>query len=95
MSRIWATTQQAAAYFGIPCGTIRRWAHEGKLRRYGPKHRALYDLNDIAELVGLRNYQVNATVSSVGDLSPQAQAPSEQIAGASVLPDDGTDNGAR
>jgi len=39
----------AAAWTGRPESTIRRWAHEGRIERYGPPERALYDIEELPE----------------------------------------------
>lgn len=39
---------------GIPTGTIRRWAHEGKVARHGSavagRRRTLYDLREVEDV---------------------------------------------
>ena len=44
----WSTIRDAAAYSGIPEGTLRRWIHERRLPaiRVGPR-RIEVDLNDV------------------------------------------------
>jgi hypothetical protein len=44
-------TQLAAMAAGVPEATIRKWASRGKLTRYGSARRALYDLDELYELL--------------------------------------------
>ncbi|MCX4582300.1 hypothetical protein [Streptomyces sp. NBC_01481] len=44
-------TSLAALALGVREGTIRQWARRGKITRYGTKHQALYDLNELTALV--------------------------------------------
>jgi hypothetical protein len=37
----------AAAWTGRPQSTLRRWAHEGRITRYGPPGVAMYDLDEL------------------------------------------------
>lgn len=39
----------AAAWTGRPEPTLRRWAHEGRITRYGPPGRAMYDIDELPE----------------------------------------------
>ncbi len=45
-------SQAAAAAARVPAGTIRRWAHEGRLTRHGTDHRrrTLYDLDEVTRV---------------------------------------------
>ena len=65
---VYVTTADAAAYLNMPETTIRWWAHIGKATRYGTPQRALYDLE---ELIDLLDKPSNANLSSVGVLHPQ------------------------
>ena len=44
-------TQLAAMAAGVPEATIRKWASRGKLTRYGSARRAMYDLDELYELL--------------------------------------------
>lgn len=77
----YGTTRQVEYLYGIPAGTIRRWVHEGRLTRYGPRNRSLYNLE---ELVDLLNTRANANLSSVGDLSPDTSPATDQVRGSCV-----------
>ncbi len=44
-------TNVAALALGVTEGTIRQWAHRGRITRYGTARRATYDLDELAELV--------------------------------------------
>jgi hypothetical protein len=39
----------AAEWTGRPESTLRRWVHEGRLTRYGPPDRTLYDIDELPE----------------------------------------------
>lgn len=45
-ARILVDGPMAAAWTGRPESTLRRWAHEGRVTRYG---RGLYDLDELPE----------------------------------------------
>ena len=47
--RILLDGAMAAAWTGRPESTLRRWVHEGRLTRYGPPDRALYDIDELPE----------------------------------------------
>lgn len=44
-------TELAALAAGVSVATIRKWASRGKLTRYGRLGRAVYDLEEIRELM--------------------------------------------
>jgi hypothetical protein len=44
-------TELAALAAGVPEATIRKWASRGKLTRYGSARRAMYDLDELYELL--------------------------------------------
>ncbi len=44
-------TQLAALTVGVTESTIRKWASRGKLTRYGSPGRALYDLDELFNLI--------------------------------------------
>ncbi len=45
-------TQAAAAYSGIPAGTLRAWRCQGiGPKFYKPRGRALYDISDLDEFI--------------------------------------------
>ena len=81
---IYATTAQAAQYLNIPQTTIRWWAHIGKCQQYGSPRQRLYDLE---ELINLLDKPTNATLSSVGDLSPQNNPATECVRGSCMIGD--------
>ena len=87
MTPVYCTTEQAVAFFCIPSGTIRRWVHEGKLNRYGPGNRNLYDFSELSELVRLRDRRVNATLSSVGEVWPTSSPDTDKVRGSSMIGD--------
>jgi hypothetical protein len=39
----------AAAWTGRPESTLRRWAHEGRITRYGTARQAMYDMDELPE----------------------------------------------
>ncbi|GEM_PF-1097912 len=45
-------TRAAAVAANVPPGTIRRWAHEGRIARHGTDNhrRTLYDLNEVTRV---------------------------------------------
>jgi hypothetical protein len=45
-ARVLVDGPMAAAWTGRPQSTLRRWVHEGRIRRYG---RGLYDLAELPE----------------------------------------------
>jgi hypothetical protein len=44
-------TELAALAAGVSEATIRKWASRGKITRYGSPGRALYDLDELMELL--------------------------------------------
>lgn len=44
-------TQLAALAAGVPEATVRKWASRGRLTRYGRPGRALYDLDEIFDVM--------------------------------------------
>ncbi|MEU8551611.1 hypothetical protein [Streptomyces roseoverticillatus] len=40
-------TNVAALALGVTEGTIRQWAHRGRITRYGTARRATYDLDEL------------------------------------------------
>ena len=44
-------TELAAMAAGVPEATIRKWASRGKLTRYGSARKAMYDLDELYELL--------------------------------------------
>lgn len=46
-----ADTEAAVLYTGRPRGTLYRWAHEGRITRYGTRSRALWDLDRLPPAV--------------------------------------------
>lgn len=53
-------TQLAALAAGVPEATIRKWATRGKLTRYGSPGRAVYDLDELYELLVARSRTTDA-----------------------------------
>lgn len=45
------STADASHIYDVPMSTIRRWATEGRLRRLGTRHRRLWDVDEIEQLV--------------------------------------------
>lgn len=43
-------TALAALALGVRESTIRQWARRGKITRYGTRHQALYDLDELTAL---------------------------------------------
>lgn len=37
----------AAAFFGLPTGTLRRWIHEGRIGRHGSPRRIIVDMREV------------------------------------------------
>jgi hypothetical protein len=51
------STRDAAIALGVGQGTIRQWAHRGKLTRYGSGSHAEYDLDELTALAEARSLQ--------------------------------------
>jgi hypothetical protein len=50
-------TELAALAAGVSEATIRKWASRGKISRYGKPGRAEYDIDELIEVVNVRNEQ--------------------------------------
>lgn len=53
-ARVLVDAYAISSALGIPTGTIRRWASEGKVGRYGSavagRRRTMYDLHEVEEV---------------------------------------------
>ncbi|MFI6347979.1 helix-turn-helix domain-containing protein [Streptomyces sp. NPDC050560] len=49
-------TKLAALALGVSEATIRQWARRGKLTRYGSPGRAIYDVDELANLAERRDH---------------------------------------
>lgn len=52
-------TADAAQHLGIPASTIRRWASEDRVCRYGTDSYALYDVAELEELARLLDHKAS------------------------------------
>lgn len=48
--QLW-NAEQIWTAFGVPRGTLKRWRHEGRLIKYGDRRQALYDPDEVEQLV--------------------------------------------
>lgn len=50
--RVLVDTLAAATAAGVPTGTVRRWAHEGRIERHGKdaRGRTRYDLDEVTRV---------------------------------------------
>ena len=51
MRRCLLTTAEAASHYDLPASTLRRWASEGRITRYGTPGRARYDALEVEQLL--------------------------------------------